>query len=225
MGHSPPHDGVDTVAFKFVAYLGGRIREVASNYFARADDGPVWYFCEDVADYEGGGLADHDGQLADRQGLAAGRSRPPSPSGRRLLVREPPDPPLGRSTAHGARSRAPPGPWAAMDGTTKDKAFAHGGLDLQLRHWDSGDVDLDCLDLWARQPLVDATQRRPRRRWDVAVLGSSGTASVTPPARPAAAGVRAGLAALPQGGRDKALGGGRRHPRPAERARQGQGMG
>jgi hypothetical protein len=50
---------------------------------------------------------------------------------------------------------------AAMDGTTKDKAFAHGGLDLQLRHWDSGDVDLDCLDLWARQPLVDATQRRP----------------------------------------------------------------
>ena len=39
---------VETVASQFTAFLGGRIREVAIDYFAQADDGSVWYFGEDV---------------------------------------------------------------------------------------------------------------------------------------------------------------------------------
>jgi hypothetical protein len=42
---------VDTVASQFVAYLDGRIREVAIDYLAQADDGSVWYFGEDVDNY------------------------------------------------------------------------------------------------------------------------------------------------------------------------------
>ena len=60
---------VETVASQFVAFLGGRIREVAIDYFAQADDGSVWYFGEDVANYEAGLVADHDGSwLAGRDG-------------------------------------------------------------------------------------------------------------------------------------------------------------
>ena len=52
---------VETVASQFTAFLGGRIREVAIDYFAQADDGSVWYFGEEVANYEDGRVADHDG--------------------------------------------------------------------------------------------------------------------------------------------------------------------
>jgi hypothetical protein len=42
---------------------------VARDYFAQADDGSVWYFGEDVDNYEDGVLADHDGTwLAGRDG-------------------------------------------------------------------------------------------------------------------------------------------------------------
>jgi len=60
---------VETVASQFVAFLGGRIREVAIDYFAQADDGSVWYFGENVDNYEAGVVADHDGSwLAGRDG-------------------------------------------------------------------------------------------------------------------------------------------------------------
>jgi hypothetical protein len=60
---------VETVASQFVAYLDSRIREVAIDYFAQADDGSVWYFGEDVDNYEDGVVADHDGSwLAGRDG-------------------------------------------------------------------------------------------------------------------------------------------------------------
>ena len=60
---------VDTVASQFVAYLGGRIREVAIDYYAQADDGSVWYFGEDVFNYEDGVVADtHGTWLAGKDG-------------------------------------------------------------------------------------------------------------------------------------------------------------
>ena len=59
---------VETVASQFSAFLGGRIREVAIDYFAQADDGSVWYFGEEVANYEDGRVADHDGSWPARTG-------------------------------------------------------------------------------------------------------------------------------------------------------------
>lgn len=62
---------IDVVVSQFVAYLDGRILEVAVDFFAQADDGSVWYFGEEVDNYEDGAIANHDGTwLAGRDGPA-----------------------------------------------------------------------------------------------------------------------------------------------------------
>jgi len=45
---------VQALQSQFCAYLKGRITEVAVDLYAQADDGSVWYFGEDVVDYEKG---------------------------------------------------------------------------------------------------------------------------------------------------------------------------
>jgi hypothetical protein len=63
---------VETVVMQYVNYLGGRIEEVALDWFAQADDGAVWYFGEDVFNYA-------DGAVADTQGSwIAGKGGPPA---------------------------------------------------------------------------------------------------------------------------------------------------
>lgn len=60
---------VEAVVSQFVGYLDGRLLEVAYDYFAQADDGSVWYFGEDVFNYEDGVIVDGDGTwLAGRDG-------------------------------------------------------------------------------------------------------------------------------------------------------------
>lgn len=62
---------VETVVSQLVSYLGGHIAETALDYFAQADDGSVWYFGEDVANFEAGVVANHDGTWR------AGKDGPP----------------------------------------------------------------------------------------------------------------------------------------------------
>lgn len=62
---------VDTVVVQYVAYLDGRINEVALDKFAQADDGSVWYFGEDVSNYADGKVADTEGSW-----LAADKTPP-----------------------------------------------------------------------------------------------------------------------------------------------------
>jgi hypothetical protein len=70
---------VETLVSQFVAYRDERILEVAYDYFAQADDGSVWYFGEDVDNYEDGVIADHEGTwLAGRDG-PPGMIMPASP--------------------------------------------------------------------------------------------------------------------------------------------------
>ncbi|CAN5479983.1 hypothetical protein BH18ACT1_BH18ACT1_03890 [soil metagenome] len=70
---------VETVVSQFVAYGDGEILEVAYDFFAQADDGSVWYFGEDVFNYEDGVVADNDGTwLAGRDG-PPGMIMPASP--------------------------------------------------------------------------------------------------------------------------------------------------
>jgi hypothetical protein len=52
---------VETLVSQYVAYLDGRIEEVALDHYAQADDGSVWYFGEDVFNYEDGFIADTAG--------------------------------------------------------------------------------------------------------------------------------------------------------------------
>jgi hypothetical protein len=63
---------VETLVSQYVAYLDGRIEEVALDYYAQADDGSVWYFGEDVFNYKDGYIADTDGTwLAGKEGPPA----------------------------------------------------------------------------------------------------------------------------------------------------------
>jgi len=45
---------VETLVSQYVAYIDGRIEEVAIDWYAQADDGAVWYLGEDVKDYVDG---------------------------------------------------------------------------------------------------------------------------------------------------------------------------
>jgi hypothetical protein len=61
-----------TLTMQYLAYLDGRIQEVALDWFAQADDGGVWYFGEDVFNYDNGVVADTEGTwLAGKEGPAA----------------------------------------------------------------------------------------------------------------------------------------------------------
>jgi hypothetical protein len=61
---------------QYVAYLNGRLEEVALDRYAQADDGSVWYFGEDVFDYR-------NGAVAVTEGTSRARSKPTSRSVRR----------------------------------------------------------------------------------------------------------------------------------------------
>jgi hypothetical protein len=52
---------VETLVSQFVSYLDGRIHEVALDWYAQDDAGNVWYFGEDVFNYDDGVVADTDG--------------------------------------------------------------------------------------------------------------------------------------------------------------------
>ena len=53
-----PGQQVKTLVSQYMAYVGGRLLEVALDYYAQADDGSVWYLGETVQDYAGSGLPD-----------------------------------------------------------------------------------------------------------------------------------------------------------------------
>jgi hypothetical protein len=63
---------VQALASQYMAYLDGRLNEVAIDWYAQADDGSVWYLGEDVYDYENGTVAFTEGTwLAGRDGPGA----------------------------------------------------------------------------------------------------------------------------------------------------------
>ena len=68
-----PGQTVETLVSQYSAFLDGRIEEVALDYYAQADDGSVWYFGEDVFNYN------EDGVIADTDGTwLAGKEGPPA---------------------------------------------------------------------------------------------------------------------------------------------------
>ena len=63
---------IQTLESQFVAFLDGRLSEVALDKYGQADDGSVFYFGEDVFNYDEGILADTSGTwLAGTDGPAA----------------------------------------------------------------------------------------------------------------------------------------------------------
>jgi hypothetical protein len=63
---------VETLVSQYVAYLGGRLHEVAYDFYAQDDKGAVWYFGEDVFNFKDGLIADtHGTWIAGKDGPAA----------------------------------------------------------------------------------------------------------------------------------------------------------
>jgi hypothetical protein len=68
-------DGVqiEAAVSQYVAFLDGRIEEVAIDLYAQADDGSVWYLGEDVSDFKDGAIISKEGtwhagqRLSDRE--------------------------------------------------------------------------------------------------------------------------------------------------------------
>ena len=141
---------VKTLVSQYVAYLDGRIQEVALDFYAQADDGSVWYFGEDVYNYENGVVADTSGTwLAGKEGPAA------------MIM--PADPKVGQvnrpenipglvweevaTKTTGKTVRGPRGPVEGVmvgrelhdDGTFSDKVFAPGYGEFSTAH--DGDVE------------------------------------------------------------------------------------
>jgi len=63
---------VETIIVQYVAKVNGQIEEYALDWYAQADDGSVWYFGEDVFDYQDGVVVKTDGTwLVGRDGPLA----------------------------------------------------------------------------------------------------------------------------------------------------------
>ena len=128
---------VETSVTHFMAYSDGRILEVARDFYAQADDGSVWYFGEDVYNYENGIVANNEGTwLAGRDG-PPGMIMPADPQvGDVYRPENIPDLVFEEVTVMSTAETldGPRGPVSGavlvqehlMDGTIEDKAFAPG---------------------------------------------------------------------------------------------------
>ena len=65
--------GVETLVYRDKVWVDGEFVEDTFDYLAQDDEGNVWYFGEDVDNYEDGVVADHDGSwIAGVDGAEAG---------------------------------------------------------------------------------------------------------------------------------------------------------
>ena len=128
---------VPTRIHQYVAYSGGRILEVALDWYAQADDGSVWSFGEDVFNYEDGVVADtHGTWLAGKHG-PPGMIMPANPSpGQVYRPENIPGLVFEQVTVKSTGQRVP-GPRGMvdgalviselhLDGATEEKTFAPG---------------------------------------------------------------------------------------------------
>ena len=71
---------IDTLQSQFVASVNGRIREVAIDHYAQADDGSVFYFGEEVFNFSDGVVTDFNGTWqAGRDGAPPAMIMPANP--------------------------------------------------------------------------------------------------------------------------------------------------
>jgi hypothetical protein len=128
---------VKVVTWQYLAFSDGRIQEVALDWFAQADNGAVWYFGEDVSDYEDGVVSTHEGTwLAGKDG-PPGMIMPANPKvGDVYRSENVPELVFEEVTvkAVGQTVAGPSGPVSGaitvaelhFDGTREDKVFAPG---------------------------------------------------------------------------------------------------
>jgi hypothetical protein len=167
---------VRVLVSQYLAYLDGRITETALDRYAQADDGSVWYFGEDVFDYENGTVAATEGTWL------AGREGPPAmimPAHPRVgdVYRTENAPGIVfeevRVKSTGTTVPGPRGPVRGAivaqelhsDGTHEDKLFAPGYGEFRT----AGGGDLEALALAVP---TDATAAPPPRALQALTIGA-----------------------------------------------------
>ncbi|TXS53283.1 hypothetical protein EAO75_03485 [Streptomyces sp. uw30] len=143
---------IQTLTSQYVAFAGGRIHEVALDWYAQADDGSVWYLGEDVFNYEDGVVADTEGTWqAGRDKAPAAMIMPAQPE--RGDVYRPENLPgvVFEEVTVKETDRTVDGPYGKvdgaitvhelhMDGSTEDKTFAPGYGEFSTGN-DGGDLE------------------------------------------------------------------------------------
>lgn len=72
-GETKVIEGVTTLVYLDTVYLNGQLHEVTKDYLAQHKNGDVWYFGENVDNYENGKLKDHAGTfIHGKDGAKAG---------------------------------------------------------------------------------------------------------------------------------------------------------
>jgi hypothetical protein len=161
---------------QYVAYAGGRILEVALDWYAQADDGSVWYFGEDVFNYEDGVVADtHGTWLAGRDG-PPGMIMPANPAGGQVYRPENIPGLVFEEVTVKSTGQRVPGPGGMvdgalviselhMDGATEEKTFAPGYGEFST----GGGGDLEAVALAVP---TDAVGGAPPAELDVLTAGA-----------------------------------------------------
>jgi hypothetical protein len=141
---------VPAVKMQFLATSGTTILEVATDYFAQADDGTVWYLGEHVDNYENGVVADHEGtwvtgeKRPDGKLFRPGVIMPARPQKGDVFFPENNKPFVFEKVTVAATGLTIPGPRGAvggaiktheklLDGTTEEKTFAPGYVEHTAR--------------------------------------------------------------------------------------------
>jgi hypothetical protein len=145
---------VSVLVSQYMAYLDGRLEEVALDRYAQADDGSVWYFGEDVFDYRNGTIAITEGTWLAGRGSPAAMIMPANPkvgdvyrteNAPGIVFEEVTVATVGKTMA-GPRGPVDGAMIAAelhSDGSTEDKVFAPGYGEFRTED----DRDLEALAL------------------------------------------------------------------------------
>jgi hypothetical protein len=145
---------VTVLVSQYMAYLDGRLEEVALDRYAQADDGSVWYFGEDVFDYRNGTIAATEGTWLAGRGSPAAMIMPATPkvgdvyraeNAPGIVFEEVTVATVGKTVA-GPRGPVEGAMVAAelhSDGSTEDKVFAPGYGEFRT----AGEGDLEALAL------------------------------------------------------------------------------
>ncbi|MGR8010020.1 hypothetical protein [Streptomyces hypolithicus] len=130
-------DKVKVRTLQYMALSDGRIKEVALDWFAQADDGSVWYFGEDVFNCKNGVVADTDGTWRAGKTGPAAMIMPAEPKAGDVYRPENVPEVVFEEVTVKAVNQTVEGPYGPvkgaitvnelhMDGTREDKVFAPG---------------------------------------------------------------------------------------------------
>ncbi len=144
---------VEALESQYVAYLDGRLHEVALDWYVQDDDGNVWYLGEDVFNYEDGRVAEMEGTWISCEDGPAAMIMPANPRVGDVYRPENSFGIVFEEVEVKSIGRTVPGPYGSVngailveelhaDGTYEDKTFAPGYGEFSTGAVGSGNLEV-----------------------------------------------------------------------------------